>query len=198
MISTHSLAAACHRFRKRSIGCATFVFGWRCSACKGAQFQELWQSWHCASAASSLTVVIIVVDGSPLENAPLKLSSLNACDPTAAGCQSTVGRAAAWIEGIPVALFLLFSNSSQEIKVLFCSCQSQRSEIREKCQMVFAFLFFFAGGKERNAVPQLTDFEIPTSFWYELKSLTEILMDNVNREFCLRHVETRARADSYD
>ncbi|XP_075878427.1 nucleolar protein 9 [Nelusetta ayraudi] len=36
------------------------------------------------------------------------------------------------------------------------------------------------GGKERNAVPQLTDFEIPTSFWYELKSLTEILMDNVN------------------
>lgn len=64
--------------------------------------------------------------------------------------------------------------------------------------MVFAFLFFFAGGKERNAVPQLTDFEIPTSFWYELKSLTEILMDNVNREFSLRHVETRSRADRYD
>lgn len=36
------------------------------------------------------------------------------------------------------------------------------------------------GAKERNAVPQLTDFEIPTSFWYELKSLTETLMDNVN------------------
>nr|XP_046264886.1 nucleolar protein 9 [Scatophagus argus] len=36
------------------------------------------------------------------------------------------------------------------------------------------------GTKERNIVPQLTDFEIPTSFWYELKSLTETLMDNVN------------------
>ncbi|XP_059199762.1 nucleolar protein 9 [Centropristis striata] len=36
------------------------------------------------------------------------------------------------------------------------------------------------GAKERNAAPQLTDFEIPTSFWYELKSLTETLMDNVN------------------
>ncbi|XP_041660321.1 nucleolar protein 9 [Cheilinus undulatus] len=36
------------------------------------------------------------------------------------------------------------------------------------------------GAKERNISPQLTDFEIPTSFWYELKSLTETLMDNVN------------------
>ncbi|GLD54234.1 nucleolar protein 9 [Lates japonicus] len=27
---------------------------------------------------------------------------------------------------------------------------------------------------------KLTDFEIPTSFWYELKSLTETLMENVN------------------
>ncbi|XP_054623674.1 nucleolar protein 9 [Dunckerocampus dactyliophorus] len=35
------------------------------------------------------------------------------------------------------------------------------------------------GAKGRNASPQLTDFEIPTSFWYELKSLTESLMDNV-------------------
>ncbi|XP_061926414.1 nucleolar protein 9 [Entelurus aequoreus] len=35
------------------------------------------------------------------------------------------------------------------------------------------------GTKDRNAPPQLTDFEIPTSFWYELKSLTESLMDNV-------------------
>ncbi|XP_008332431.1 nucleolar protein 9 [Cynoglossus semilaevis] len=35
-------------------------------------------------------------------------------------------------------------------------------------------------GKERNAAPQLTDFEIPTSFWYELKDLTENLMENVN------------------
>ncbi|KAG7227397.1 hypothetical protein INR49_000402 [Caranx melampygus] len=34
--------------------------------------------------------------------------------------------------------------------------------------------------KERNVAPQLTDFEIPTSFWYELKSLTETLMENVN------------------
>ncbi|KAM4552347.1 nucleolar protein 9 [Odontesthes bonariensis] len=37
-----------------------------------------------------------------------------------------------------------------------------------------------AGAKERSVVPQLTDFEIPTSFWYELKSLTETLMENVN------------------
>uniref|UniRef100_A0A3B5B1L7 NOP9 nucleolar protein n=1 Tax=Stegastes partitus TaxID=144197 RepID=A0A3B5B1L7_9TELE len=36
------------------------------------------------------------------------------------------------------------------------------------------------GAKERNTAPQLTDFEIPTSFWYELKSLTETLMENVN------------------
>ncbi|XP_045908988.1 nucleolar protein 9 isoform X1 [Micropterus dolomieu] len=36
------------------------------------------------------------------------------------------------------------------------------------------------GAKERNIPPQLTDFEIPTSFWYELKSLTETLMDNIN------------------
>ncbi|KAM3604378.1 uncharacterized protein V6R79_010274 [Siganus canaliculatus] len=36
------------------------------------------------------------------------------------------------------------------------------------------------GAKERNTVPQLTDFVIPTSFWYELKSLTETMMENVN------------------
>ncbi|KAK2821944.1 hypothetical protein Q5P01_022009 [Channa striata] len=36
------------------------------------------------------------------------------------------------------------------------------------------------GGKERNVAPQLKDFEIPTSFWYELKSLTESMMENVN------------------
>ncbi|XP_038156332.1 nucleolar protein 9 [Cyprinodon tularosa] len=36
------------------------------------------------------------------------------------------------------------------------------------------------GGKEQRAAPQLTDFEIPTSFWYELKSLTETLMENIN------------------
>ncbi|CAF89456.1 unnamed protein product, partial [Tetraodon nigroviridis] len=34
--------------------------------------------------------------------------------------------------------------------------------------------------KERSSVPQLTDFDIPTSFWYELKSLTDALMDNLN------------------
>lgn len=42
--------------------------------------------------------------------------------------------------------------------------------------------FSFQGVKERNVAPQLTDFEIPTSFWYELKNLTETLMDNVNCE----------------
>eukprot|EP00066_Takifugu_rubripes_P029110 XP_011618376.1 PREDICTED: nucleolar protein 9 [Takifugu rubripes] len=36
-----------------------------------------------------------------------------------------------------------------------------------------------AGVKERNSVSLLTDFDVPTSFWYELKSLTEALMDNV-------------------
>ncbi|KAM9322424.1 nucleolar protein 9 [Pholidichthys leucotaenia] len=36
------------------------------------------------------------------------------------------------------------------------------------------------GTKESSIIPQLTDFEIPTSFWYELKSLTETLMENVN------------------
>ncbi|KAM7401276.1 hypothetical protein PAMA_005456 [Pampus argenteus] len=36
------------------------------------------------------------------------------------------------------------------------------------------------GAKERNVAPQLTDFEIPTSFWYELKNLTETLMGHVN------------------
>lgn len=41
---------------------------------------------------------------------------------------------------------------------------------------------FSSVGKERNAAPQLTDFEIPTSFWYELKDLTENLMENVNCE----------------
>ncbi|XP_033960411.1 nucleolar protein 9 [Pseudochaenichthys georgianus] len=32
----------------------------------------------------------------------------------------------------------------------------------------------------RNAVPQMTDFEVPTSFWYEMKNLTDTLIDNVN------------------
>ncbi|XP_071762560.2 nucleolar protein 9 [Centroberyx gerrardi] len=36
------------------------------------------------------------------------------------------------------------------------------------------------GAKDRNAAPPLTDFEAPTSFWYELKSLTETLMNNIN------------------
>lgn len=35
------------------------------------------------------------------------------------------------------------------------------------------------GVKDRSAAPQLTDFEIPTSFWYEMKNLTETLMGNV-------------------
>ncbi|KAM6918824.1 nucleolar protein 9 isoform 2-T2 [Xenentodon cancila] len=36
------------------------------------------------------------------------------------------------------------------------------------------------GAKEHSVAPQLTDFEIPTSFWYEMKSLTETLMENIN------------------
>lgn len=41
-------------------------------------------------------------------------------------------------------------------------------------------VFCFQGAKERHAKVPLTDFEIPTSFWYELKNLTDTLMDNVN------------------
>lgn len=41
---------------------------------------------------------------------------------------------------------------------------------------------FSPGAKERNIAPQLTDIEIPTSFWYELKNLTDTLMDYINRE----------------
>uniref|UniRef100_A0A8C6UAU8 Nucleolar protein 9 n=1 Tax=Neogobius melanostomus TaxID=47308 RepID=A0A8C6UAU8_9GOBI len=36
--------------------------------------------------------------------------------------------------------------------------------------------------KARHVLPQLVDFDIPTSFWYELKELTENLMTNVNRD----------------
>ncbi|XP_068605231.1 nucleolar protein 9 [Brachionichthys hirsutus] len=36
------------------------------------------------------------------------------------------------------------------------------------------------GGRGRTADPPLTDFDIPTSFWYELRSLAETLMDNVS------------------
>ncbi|XP_046882778.1 nucleolar protein 9 isoform X3 [Hypomesus transpacificus] len=35
------------------------------------------------------------------------------------------------------------------------------------------------GAKERNFVVQLTDFEVPTSFWWELKSLSSSLMNSV-------------------
>lgn len=44
------------------------------------------------------------------------------------------------------------------------------------------FFVFSPGVKERNSVSPLTDFDVPTSFWYELKSLTEALMDNVTCE----------------
>ncbi|XP_053739529.1 nucleolar protein 9 isoform X1 [Synchiropus splendidus] len=33
---------------------------------------------------------------------------------------------------------------------------------------------------DRSVAPQLIDFEIPPSFWYEMKNLTDTLMDNVN------------------
>ncbi|CAF94079.1 unnamed protein product, partial [Tetraodon nigroviridis] len=45
--------------------------------------------------------------------------------------------------------------------------------------------------KERSSVPQLTDFDIPTSFWYELKSLTDALMDNLNCELLFSEMCTR-------
>ena len=50
------------------------------------------------------------------------------------------------------------------------------------CLFLSFFFSFLSGAKERNIAPQLTDFEIPTSFWYELKSLTETMMENVNCE----------------
>uniref|UniRef100_A0A3P9H020 PUM-HD domain-containing protein n=1 Tax=Oryzias latipes TaxID=8090 RepID=A0A3P9H020_ORYLA len=36
------------------------------------------------------------------------------------------------------------------------------------------------GVKDRGVSPQMTDFEIPTSFWYEMGKLTETLMENIN------------------
>ncbi|XP_068196989.1 nucleolar protein 9 [Antennarius striatus] len=36
------------------------------------------------------------------------------------------------------------------------------------------------GGKDRSSAPPLTDFDVPASFWYELRRLTETLMDNVH------------------
>lgn len=50
---------------------------------------------------------------------------------------------------------------------------------------LFGCFCFDAGGKDGRCAPRLTDFEIPTSFWYELKSLTETLMENVN---CKSHL----------
>lgn len=57
------------------------------------------------------------------------------------------------------------------------------------------FFAFPAGVKVRNSASQLTDFEIPTSFWYELKSLTEALLDNVNCE--LLFSKLRANLGNY-
>ncbi|RVE61649.1 hypothetical protein OJAV_G00172700 [Oryzias javanicus] len=36
------------------------------------------------------------------------------------------------------------------------------------------------GVKDRNIASQMTDFDIPTSFWYEMGKLAEILMENIN------------------
>lgn len=36
------------------------------------------------------------------------------------------------------------------------------------------------GVKDRNSSPQLTDFEAPTSFWWELKNLSSAMMNKVN------------------
>uniref|UniRef100_A0A3P9KCJ6 PUM-HD domain-containing protein n=1 Tax=Oryzias latipes TaxID=8090 RepID=A0A3P9KCJ6_ORYLA len=36
------------------------------------------------------------------------------------------------------------------------------------------------GVKDRGVSPHMTDFEIPTSFWYEMGKLTETLMENIN------------------
>lgn len=58
-------------------------------------------------------------------------------------------------------------------------------ELAFMSSLVFCYSCFSPGAKERNVAPQLTDFEIPTSFWYELKSLTDTLMDNVNCESAL-------------
>lgn len=53
------------------------------------------------------------------------------------------------------------------------------------------FFFFPLAKKQKRAEPELTDFEAPTSFWWEFKYLSESLMENVNGE-CNRnnHVKT--------
>lgn len=122
---------------------------------------------------------------------------MNACDPTVARVSINSGASCSSNWGDSSCSFSAhFQQQSRDLRfysVRVCGLRSEKG-----VRWFLPSCFFFAGGKERNAVPQLTDFEIPTSFWYELKSLTEILMDNVNREFSSRHVETRARADSYD
>lgn len=42
---------------------------------------------------------------------------------------------------------------------------------------------FFLAKKQKRAEPELTDFEVPTSFWWEFKYLSESLVENVNGEF---------------
>ncbi|KAF1383343.1 hypothetical protein PFLUV_G00130940 [Perca fluviatilis] len=59
------------------------------------------------------------------------------------------------------------------------SSATTEEEEEESCGALEAQVLSLSA-KERNVAPQLTDFEIPTAFWYELKSLTETLMDNVN------------------
>lgn len=74
---------------------------------------------------------------------------------------------------------VLFQERRSRILSLLCSTFSPSglSDITD-----VTFFVFSPGAKERNSVAPLTDFDIPTSFWYELKSLTEALMDNVKCE----------------
>lgn len=54
-------------------------------------------------------------------------------------------------------------------------------------------MYFVSGVKDRNVTTQLTYFEAPTSFWWELKTLSTSLMDNVNGKSSvikLQYIET--------
>lgn len=51
------------------------------------------------------------------------------------------------------------------------------------CYKKTEWIIFLLAKKQKRAEPELTDFEVPTSFWWEFKYLSESLLENVNGEF---------------
>lgn len=86
-------------------------------------------------------------------------------------------------EGLSPPLFNNSNALSQEWRSPILSLLCNRLSPSGPSDVTDVTVFVFSPGvKERNSVSPLTDFDIPTSFWYELRSLTEALMDNVKRE----------------